>query len=444
MAKRLVLWVPSLLLCLAAYGMAQGKPEEQTDLQSQVKALKAENQRLQEQVDALDAKVQKALEDSKEKEESILDRFYSVLTGEETVQSGFIRKGDLTGTTEKLMNINLFLAARYTGVSNRTENDRDADGFTIPFARLHLTGQAYTDLRYTASFEFSKFGNNWLYPNSSGFTGNTLQEASLTWNPDCPYAEDVGITAGLTRVFLSPAGMDEPWQLDFIEYPQIVYYLLPPGLARDIGAYAYGDFLPEGRLKVWFGAWNGAHRNLPVQGGLMIDGVDAWGGGKDNDALAVMGRAQVNVLDEEEWFLGLSAGLERNRIRYQPQHYKHDLIYDAAGEFRFLERTTWVKGEFMHTRVPSTKIPTMKGYYVAAGHRLDYLSPHFEVLARYDRVMVDLPGDPYGETIQKTVGLNYYFDPEHKHDAKLQFNLVDRKDGPLDDHAAMIQFVIGF
>jgi len=461
MAKRLVVWVPLLVLCLAAWGLAQGEPTEKPDLQSQLDALKAENQRLKEQVDALDAEVQEALAESKEKEASVLDRFYSILAGDESVESGFIRKGDLTGTTEKLLNINLFLATRYMGISNRSENPRDSDGFSIPFARLHLTGQAFTNLRYTASFEFSEFGDRWLYPNlrndpnnpgqyTTAFDGETLMEAALTWSPDFAYAEDLGVTAGLTRIFLSPAGMEEPWQLDFIEYPQIVYYLLPPGLARDVGAYAYADFLPEGRLKFWLGAWNGAHRNMPVQGYNDLEGVDAWGGGGDHDALAVMGRAQVNVLDEENWFLGLSGGLERTPLRYREDpgggsKSKYDLIYDLAGDFRFLQRTTWLRGEFIHTRVANTNIPTMKGYYLAVGHRLDYLSPHFELLARYDRVQVDLPGsDTFGDTIQKTLGVNYYFDPEHKHDAKVQLNWVDRKDGPLDDHALMVQFVLGF
>ena len=464
MAKRLVVWVPLLVLCLAAWGLAQGEPKEKSDLQTQMNALKAENQRLQDRVDALGAEVQEALAAAKEREEneaSLLDRFYSMFSSDETVQSGFIRKGDLTGTTEKLLNINLFLAARYMGISNRSENNNDTDGFSIPFARLHLTGQAFSQLKYTASFEFSKFGgNNWLYPNmkndpnnpgqyTTAFDGETLMEASLTWNPTCSYAEDIGVTAGLTRIFLSPAGMEEPWQLDFIEYPQIVYYLLPPGLARDVGAFAYANFLPQGRLKFWLGAWNGAHRNMPVQYYNDMEGVDAWGGGNGHDALAVMARAQVNVLDEENWFLGLSGGLERNPIRYEEQpggasKSRHDLIYDLAGDFRFLKRTTWARGEFMHTRVSDTNIPTMKGYYLAVGHRLDYLSPHFEVLARYDRVMVDLPGDPFGETIQKTLGMNYYFDPEHKHDAKVMLNWVDRKDGPLDDHAIMLQFVLGF
>jgi len=455
MVTRFLVCVPVILVFTAAFGLAQDGTAQKADLEQQINQLKAENEKLRGQVEDIDAKVQDVLDNQSAEEETALDRFYSMAFQDEMYESGFIKKGGLTGTLDKLLNINLFLAARYSAVENSRFNRNDVDGFSIPFARLHLTGQAYKNLSYTASFEFSEFNDNWLfvYPD---YEESTLHQATMTWSPDCSFAERVGLTVGLDSVFISPAGMDEPWQTDFIEYPQMVYYLLPPNMAKDIGAVAEADFLEGGRLKFWAGAWNGATRTILMSGTPFDDitAVDAWGGGEDNDTLAAMARVQLNLLDEEEFFLMFSGGYERNRVSYaesiggvlQPfsDNNEDDTIYNAATEFRFLQRKTWIKGEYMHARIADTAAPTHKGYYIAAGHRLDIISEHLEILARYDRVKLEDHMSTWGDALHKTIGLNYYFDPEHKNDAKVQINFVDRDDGVIDDNAFIVQWVLGF
>jgi hypothetical protein len=461
MAKRILVCVPAILVCMAAYGLAQDDPAQQADLKQQIDQLKAENEQLREQVQDIDAKVQDVLDNQAADSKTTLDRFYSMVLQDEMYETGFIRKGGLTGTMEKLLNINVFLGTRYNAIDNDNLNpSSDVDGFSIPFARLHLTGQAFTNITYTASFDFSEFNGNWLhvYPD---LEENALREATLTWSPECSVAERVGLTVGLTRVFLSPTGMEEVWQTDFIEYPQMVYYLLPPGLSRDVGAFFTADFMEGSRLKIWGGVWNGAHRRIYMSGTQSpipgfsyndITAADAWGGGDYNDTLAAMGRVQLDILDEEEYFLMFSGGIERNRISYAEavgpiifrQENEDDTIYNAAGEFRFMERKTWIKSEYTHARVDESEAPTHEGYFIAAGHRLDAISEHVEVLARYDRVKLRDHMSGVGDALHKTLGLNYYFDPEHKHDAKVMLNYIDRKDGPLDDYAFLVQFVLGF
>jgi hypothetical protein len=462
MVKRLLVCVPAILVLVAAVGLAKDDPAQKGDVEQQIKQLKAENEKLRAQVEEIDAKVQDVVDQQSSNDETTLDRFYNMVFQDEVYESGFVKKGGLTGTMEKLLNINLFLGARYTAVENESINPNDVDGFSIPFARLHLTGQAYTNISYTASFDFADFNDNWLfvYPD---LEESPLQVATVTWSPDCPAAEDVGLTVGLTQTFLSPAGAESPWQLDFIEYPQTVYYLLPPGAARDVGAYITADFMEGSRFKIWAGVWNGAHRRILMSGTTSpipgipfndITAVDAWGGGDDNDTLMAMGRAQLNILDEEEYFLMFSGGISRNRVTFVeavgpvPFVFSHenedDTIYNAAGELRFMQRKTWIKSEYMHARVDDTSAPSHEGYFIAAGHRLDMISEQLEVLFRYDRVKLDDHMHAYGDALHKTYGLNFFFDPDHKNDAKVQLNFIDRKDGQLDDYAFITQFVVGF
>ncbi len=464
MTKRFLAWVPVLLVFMAGYGLAQGVPTEKVDFEQQISELRTENQKLQQQILDLDVKVQEMyetanLENDMLENDMVLDPYYSMLMQDDPARAGYIGKGDLTGTMDKYVNIHFGLAARYSWIENNNIGEHDANGFSVPFARLHLTGQAFTDFYYTASLEFAEFNEAWLfdYFGSNYVDDHILKEASITWNPTASFAEDIGVTAGLTRNVLSPSGMEEPWQLDFIEYPQIVYYMLPPGLNRDLGAFAFGDFFPRGFLKVWLGIFNGAHRALLVGGGFdNIAATDAWGNGINNDQSAYMARAQVNVLDEEDYFLMFTGGMQYSQISYvesvggAPVNWSKeaDIIYNLASEFKFLKRTLWVKGEWMRTHLNDSEVPTQKGYYLAAGYRLDIIDPRFEVMYRYDRVDLkhwnDFGTRPFGDTIQNTIGLNYYVDPDHKNDAKVQLNWIDRVDGELDDNALILQLVIGF
>ncbi|MHC4945929.1 MAG: bZIP transcription factor, partial [Planctomycetota bacterium] len=297
MLKRFLVCLPVVLLLAAAYSgpvQAADKP----DLEDQIKELKSENKDLKGQVQRLEAKVDEAL--SKSESEDPMDRiahperYYQYLNEEDMAQQGFIKKGSLTGTFDKLMDINLFTGVRYTQINNSSTNVNDVDDFDIPFARLILSGDAYTGIGYAVQYDFAR-------------TDEELMEAVLEWTPalgECPGLEDFAVTAGLTQIFISPAGMHEPWNLDFIEFPLFVHDILPPGEARDIGIFTRMDMLDQGRFKVWFGVSNGTHREIIMDatpfGPIFndIEAFDVWGNGQDNDGFASSGRTQLNVLDE--------------------------------------------------------------------------------------------------------------------------------------------------
>lgn len=469
MLKRSLMYMLMLVFFMAAYGGAEDLTSEDPDLEKQIDDLKKENKQLRSELDQVNEKVDEALSRTAGLEGAeTLDPFTYMSLMDDPVQSGFIRKGSLTGMADKLLNVNVFLGMRFNQINNDSaaalQMEDQIDDFSIPFARLHLSGQAFDEIYYTASFEFADFNDAWLYQYPGMFGDDTLHDVTVSWRPDgmedCPLTS-FSVTAGMTQTFMSPAGSTEPWEQDFIEYPQMVYRIMSPGLNRDIGAYAYGDMVGEGRLKVWLGLWNGTHREMYFNGGMAsaIDPVgqlDAWGNGRDSDKFAYMGRVQLDILDEEDYFLMGSAGWSFSNVAYEvavggvpvpgTRNDKLDRIYDVASEFRFLNRTTWVKGEFAHAYTADTMLPTHRGYYLAAGHRLDYISEQFEVVYRYDRVKLRDSFHSSDDVIYNTFGINFYLDPEHKHDAKLQLNYVDRKDSGLDpsNNAFLMQFVLGF
>jgi len=448
MLKQILICIPIVLLIMTPWGAAQDGATEPADVHQKIKALEDQNKKLTEKVNALEEDV-KGLP---------VDTHLSYRL-DDTVHSGFIRKGDLTGAFDKLMNVNLFMGARYSAINNNASMNPDVDGFSTPFARLHLTGQAYKSVFYTASFEFTDFNDGWLYqyPN---FNDDNLYEASLSWKPemgDCPALNRFQVTAGLTKTFLSPAGESEVWQQEFIEYPLMVYRLLPPGLNRDIGAYMYGDCLDEGRLKFWLGCWNGAHRQISMAGTNFntVNAYDAWGNGGSSDQLSLMARAQLDVFDEDNLFLMFSGAFERGTVNYTESvgagpitvhDFQTDSIFAAATEIRFNDRNTWAKGEYMHTHVENANAPTQEGGYIAVGHLLAPFLENLEVAARMDKVKIDDHQHIGNDLTNYTAGVNFYFDPEHKHDAKVQLNYVIRKESGnhVKDNAVILQFVLGF
>ena len=452
MLSRILLCIPLVFVTAALCGAQVPQPAP-AEVEDEIEALKAENADLKSQLNALEAKV----------DEMPLDLYRSLRPDDDLIRSGFIQKGGITGSMDKLLNVNLFLGSRYAAIKNdNAAVNNDVDGFSIPFARLHLTGQAMADVYYTASFEFTNFNDSWIYQ-YPGLNDDNVYEAALTWRPsyvseNCPFVENFEITAGLTRTFLSPAGMEEPWQLDFIEYPLIVYRLLPPGLNRDKGAYLRTDLIEGGRVKFWAGLWNGAHRQLPMDGtGFQaVTAYDAWGNGQDNDRLGFMSRLQVDVLDEDEYFLMFSGGVSRNRLTFTEipvggflpvrTETRTDRILNVASELRFNDHNTWAKAEFMHAYVHGVQAPTERGYYVAVGHMLAPFLENLEVAARYEGIKVNDGMHAGNDLNYFTAGLNFYFDPEQKNDAKVQLNYMIRKErGPdITDNALLLQFVLGF
>ncbi|MFH2002804.1 MAG: hypothetical protein ABIK28_24255 [Planctomycetota bacterium] len=448
-------------------GVAAGHAQDQgdpSDLGQQIKALQDENAQLSEKVNSLEKAV---YEKSPDGEGNLLSRivlpehYYSFSDDSGVVQSGFIRKGGQTGTTDKLLDINLFAAARYTQINNDTGTTNDIDEFSIPFADIALSGQAFTGINYMVQYNFES---------------DRLLDASLRWSPglgELDAIKDFSVNMGLQKIFLSPAGMRDAYELDFIEYPLLVTHLLPPE-ARDIGAYFKADLLDQGRLQIWAGIWNGTHRAIPLSGSRAgtayepIGANDAWGGGtENNDHVATMARVQVNILDEENLFFMVSSGFETNRVTSVEwadlnangqvdageslnRQNLTDQVFDAAVELRFCERKAWVKGEFLHTYLADSLAETQRGYFAAAGMRLDILNEnldHIELMGRYDQIRLNDGMRSADDMIYRTVGLNYYFDPEHKHDAKLQLNYVFKKDsGPVNvsDNSLLVQFVLGF
>ena len=171
-----------------------------------------------------------------------------------------------------------------------------------------------------------------------------------------------------------------------------------------------------------------------------------------------MARIQANILDEHDYLFMVSGSGSWGSVSYAEvpavpgppaDGTKLDRIYDLATEFRFLERKAWVKGEFMHAYTMDSSVITQKGYYVALGTNLSFIHDmmaNWELLYRYDRIKLSENLNDGNRLINNTLGVNYYFDPDHKHDAKLQFNYIWRDDNGLYriGNAFLAQFVLGF
>ncbi len=380
---------------------------------------------------------------------------------EDPIYSGFIKKGGLTGNLDKLMNVNLFLAGRASRLDNDGLNEiygrDDGDNIGVPGARLYLTGQVYTDLSYRVAYEFST--ENDLDPLDRN---GRLTDAMLTWR--LPLVTDlinsIDFNVGLGPIFLSPTGEDDIFFRDIIDSSLIEQNILPPGGARDTGMFLKGSFLDRDIVQIWAGIYNGTHRLLQTRGTVapFSQAVDAWrtGNGTDLDQFAYMGRAQVKILDEEDYFLTTSAGLSINKI-LDEIHRGHvrsrsvkDMIYSGAAEFRFNKRLTWVKGEILRTR--TEHFADMYGFHVTAGHRLTFLPiKNIEVVARYERQRLDDHRSSADDLWAATAGVNYFFDPEHQNDGKFQLNYVVKSAVQTDlawgihrDQSLVFQFVIGF
>jgi hypothetical protein len=368
--------------------------------------------------------------------------------------SGFIEKGPLTGNLDKLLNVNLFVATRLSfieneGVSTAYGRD-DADNVGVPGARLFLTGQAYTDLFYKVAYEFSN-ENDLDRTDRNG----RLTDALLTWR--MPVKTDMinrlDFNMGLTPIFLSPAGEVDLFFLDTIQQPLIVQNILPPGTARDKGLYFKGSFLDRDIIQVYAGMFNGTHRRIGAIGTAPISpGVDAWGNlnGRDTDQFAFMGRTQVNILNEEDYFFMVSGGVSRTEVRDVINNRRiDDTLFDIATEYRFNQRRTWVKAEFIRTRTQHAD--DMYGMFVMAGHRVAFVSENLEAVVRVDTQKLDDKQSSIDDLWGLTLGANWFFDPDHQHDGKFMVNYVyldPPNTGlarPFDtEQALLFQFVIGF
>ncbi len=392
--------------------------------------------------------------------------------------SGLIKKGDMTGNLDKLLNINLFVSGRFTRVNNGSYHrtppmmqEDNIDEISIPGARLYLTGQAYRDIFYKVAYEFSN--ENDLDRNDRN---GRLTDAMLTWRLPvrARNLNALDLNIGLGPIFISPAGEEDTFFLDTIEHPLIVQNILPPGTARDKGIYLRGSFFDREILQVWAGIYNGAHREIMNNGAIVAPAVDAWGnnpapavwgvgapGGEEADQFAQMARIQVKVLDEENYFCLVSAGYSRNSVMrvdpvtFLPPRRLSDTMTDIALEVRFNRQRTWLKSEFIRTRTHHAD--DMYGYHITFGHRLGFISDQLEVVARLDHQTLEDHMSSLQDLDYKTVGVNYFFDPENVHDAKLQLNYVMRDEGHtgggnvpmtgephLSNDMLLFQFVIGF
>lgn len=374
---------------------------------------------------------------------------------DDSVYTGFIEKGSMTGNLDKLMNVNLFLAGRFSQIDNSGIDSAfgrdDADRVGVPGARLYLTGQVYTDLFYKVAYEFSN--ENDLDPDDRN---GRLTDAMLTWRMpvETDLLNTLDFNVGMGPIFLSPAGEVDLFFLDTIEQPLIVQNILPPGTARDEGIYFKGSFLDRDTVQLWAGIYNGAHRQIGAAGAMPPTSfaVDAWGTspGTDVDPFAYMGRVQVNVLNEEDYFFMVSGGLSHNKVLDGPNTRKiDDTLIDLATEIRFNDRLTWIKSEFIRTRTHHAD--DMWGFHVTAGHRISFVSDHLEVVARWDQQKLDDHRSSVDDLWAVTGGVNYFFDPEHQHDGKFQLNYVIKETRNTDlarpfhgDTALLFQFVMGF
>jgi|GEM_PF-3289199 len=378
--------------------------------------------------------------------------------------TGLIKKGGMTGNIDKLLNVNIFVAGRMSQIPNKKitsvlEGD-DVDSFSVPGARLYLTGQVYTDVFYKVAYEFSN--ENDLDPNDRN---GRLTDAMLTWKlpVETDLIDRLDVNVGLGPIFLSPAGEEDIFFLDTIEHPLIVRNFLPPGTARDKGLFFKGSFLGQETLQVWAGMYNGTHRRIGVSDPMGLapapmltsEAVDAWGtnAGEDVDQFAYMGRAQLNILNEENMFFMVSGGVSRTPfLRPDPATHAEildDTLFDLATEVRFNKRQTWLKGEIIRTNTEKTD--DLLGFHVTGGHRLGFITESLEVVLRYEQQDLDDHVSSVDDLWAVTVGLNYFFNPEYEHDAKLQLNYIKREsaqtqfaNGIRGDNAVLLQFVLGF
>lgn len=384
-------------------------------------------------------------------------------SGPEPEETGFIGKGDLTGGLDKLLNINLFLAGRSSWIQNDSINSNpllpfpvnENDEITVPGARLYLTGHVVEQVSYKVAYEFSNENDLGAMDRNGRLT-----DAMVTWR--LPIETDLmsrlEFNIGLGPIFLSPAGQDDIFFLDMIEHPLIVQNLLPPGTARDKGFYVKGNFLTQDRVQLWAGIYNGTHRALRNNMTTVSNPYDAWGNmGSDTDQYNYMGRVQVNILDQDDYFWMVSGGMSKNSAVAQnlmtgAVQRVDDVLFDAATEFHFNDDRTWVKAELIRTRTQHAD--DQIGYHFTAGHRLTFLSDGLEAVARYEVIeLLDHRSSVFDDLCWKTIGLNYFFDPDNVNESKLQLNYVFRDEAHTDmnwgashyeNDALLLQFVLGF
>jgi hypothetical protein len=203
--------------------------------------------------------------------------------------------------------------------------------------------------------------------------------------------------------------------------------------------------------------YNGTHRMIGTQGAPIpiSPALDAWGSspnGDDVDQFCYMGRAQLNILNEEDFFFMVSGGISKNSVIdwvAVETRRVDDTLLDLATEYRFNKRQTWIKGELIRTR--THHYDDMYGFHITAGHLLDFITDHLEVVARYEKQELDDHRSSVDDLWSATFGLNYFFDPEHQNDAKMQLNYVVKEAAETDlargftgDNSLLFQFVLGF
>lgn len=333
------------------------------------------------------------------------------------------------------LHVNGFAQARYTFFD--PEKGKSNHNFDVALARLAFSGTVFDpNVSYFFQYEASTFGNN-------------NKVSMLDWWMQYHFSPELSVQAGRFILPYSRQFYTHPGNLLFPDLSAADYAF---NLQRAVGAHAGGKL---GRLSYDVAALNS------------IRALDA--GGQQNIAplgkeIATLGRLELDILEPYGYLetsptpvsapqLSVGVAAAYNPIdeastfqNVMPGDRTTNVTVDAG--FRWQRLTLQAAGYYRRNHLKAAGRPDSNdwGYYGQVGY---YLVPErWELAARVSGVDFDLPNNPkvLGDTMEYTVGLNYYL---YGHHVKLQtdYSFLDNDPfhGPSrNDHRLRVQTQILF
>ncbi len=302
------------------------------------------------------------------------------------------------------LKVNGFAQVRYTFFE--PEKGKSNHNFDVALARLAFSGTVFDPaLSYFLQYEASTFGNN-------------NRTNMLDWWMKYTFSEQLAVQAGRFILPYSRQFYTHPGNLLFSDLSAADYAF---NLQRAVGAHVGG--------KVQRLAYDVSVTNS-------IRALDAGGQQNVGDELAVLGRVEVDVLEQYGYLetsptpasapqlsVGLAAAF--NPIdeasffqNVMPGDRTTNVTLDAG--FRVDRLTVQGAGYYRRNNLKSMGSDSDDwGYYGQLGY---YLVPErWELAGRVSGVDFELPNNPLvsGDVTEYTLGLNYYL---YGHNAKIQMD----------------------